>query len=103
MSMYDATLSTAPALMSGPTSVRVVEARPEAQLASARLQALQERLDDGAVDDHARARRAALSGRPEGAPQDPVGREVEVGILEHDDAVLAAELQGEPLEPPRRP
>ena len=79
---------------------RVVEARPEAQLASARLQPLEERLDDRAVDDHARARRAALAGRPEGGPQDPVGREVEVGVLEHDDAVLAAELQGEPLEPP---
>ena len=63
-----------------------------------RLQARDEVVGDRPVDDHARARRAALAGRPERGPQDPVGREVEVRVLEHHDGVLAAELEAEPLE-----
>ena len=42
--------------------------------------------------------RAPLAGRPERGPQDPVGREVEVRVLEHDDGVLAAELEAQSLE-----
>ena len=67
------------------------------------LQALEQRLDDRPLDDDAARGRAALAGRPERRPEDPVGREVEVGVGHDDDRVLAAELQADPLELAGRP
>ena len=81
----------------------LVEPGAEPELAGPRLEALEQRLDDRAIDDHPRARRAALAGRPERRPQDPVRREVEVRVGQDDDPVLAAELHRQPLQPARRP
>ncbi len=78
---------------------RGVEAGAETELARPRLEALEQRLDDRPFDDHPRRGRAALAGRAEGRPEDPVGGEVEVRVGEHDDAVLAAELERDALEP----
>ena len=72
---------------------RLVEAGAEAELPCARLEPLEQRLDDGPLDDDPGAGRAALAGRAEGRPEDPVGGEVEVGVGQDDDAVLAAELE----------
>src|SRR5690349_9123931 len=77
---------------------RRIEAVAEPQPLGALLEALQQLVDDGAFDDDARCSRAALAGCPEGAPQDPVGREIEIGVREDDDAVLATELQRQPLQ-----
>ena len=85
--------------MSGPTSTAGSRPEPSRSSRGPRLEALEQRLDDGPLDDDPRGGRAALAGRPEGRPQDPVGGEVEVGVGEDDDAVLAAELERDALEP----
>ncbi len=54
---------------------------------------------DRAVDDDAAGRRAALAGRAERRPDDAVHGEIEVGVVHDDDAVLAAELEVDVLEP----
>src|SRR5512134_97769 len=43
---------------------------------------------------------AALSGGAEGAPQDAVERQVQVGVVHHDHGVLAAHLERQPLVHP---
>ncbi len=91
-------MSAAPALMSGPTSTAGSSPEPEPQLARPRLEALEQGVHDRALDDDPRRGRAALAGRPEGRPQDPVRREVEIGVGEDDDTVLAAELERDALE-----
>jgi hypothetical protein len=53
---------------------------------------------DAALDDDPARGRAALAGRAEGRPDDPFDGEVEVGVVEDDDRVLAAELQMDVLE-----
>ena len=50
------------------------------------------------VDDDAAGRGAALSGRAEAAPQAAVDRQLEVGVVEDDDRVLAAHLEVDLLE-----
>ena len=50
------------------------------------------------MHDHAARRRAALAGGAEGRPDDPLDREVEVGVVHDDDPVLAAELEMDVLE-----
>ena len=81
---------------------RLVEPGAESHAARAPLEALEQRLHDAPLDDHPRARGAALAGRPERRPEDPVGGQVEVRVGEHDDTVLAAELEAEALEAPAR-
>src|SRR5205814_8944896 len=65
-------------------------ARAEAQLLGRldepRLQLLVRAL----LHDHARGRGAALAGSAEGRPEDPLDRELEIGVVEDDDRVLAA-------------
>ena len=51
------------------------------------------------MNDDATRRRAALPGRAERRPQDPVEREVEVGVVHDDDRVLATELEVDVLQP----
>ena len=51
------------------------------------------------MDDDAARRRAALARRAERRPEDPVEREVEVGVVHDDDRVLAAELEVDVLQP----
>ena len=75
-----------------------IQAGPEPELPGARLEALEERLHDGPLDDDPRGGRAALTGRAERRPQDPVRGQIEVGVAEHDDAVLATELERDALE-----
>ena len=55
---------------------------------------------DFVVQDQAAGRRAALSRRPEGAPQHPVQRQVEIGVIHHDHGVLAAHLERQALVHP---
>src|SRR5215218_2943823 len=77
----------------------LVEPGAEAEAGGAGLEATDELVRDGAIDDHAAARGAALPAGPERGPQDSLRREVEVGVAEHDDGVLAAELQAQALQP----
>ena len=102
MSTYDADLVGGAGVDERPDVDGGVEPRTEPESAGPRLEALEQRLDDGALDDDPRRRRAALPGRAERRPQDPVGGEVEVGVGQDDDAVLAAELERDALEAPRR-
>ena len=51
------------------------------------------------MDDDAARRRAALPGRAERRPQNPVEREVEVGVVHDDDRVLPTELEVDVLQP----
>jgi hypothetical protein len=45
------------------------------------------------VHDHAAGSSAALAGRAKGRPDDPLDRELQVGVVHDDDPVLAAELE----------
>ena len=54
------------------------------------------------MHDHAARSGAALTGRAEGGPEDAVDGEVEVGVVHHDDRVLAAELEVDVLQAFRR-
>ena len=48
---------------------------------------------DATLRDHARRGRAALPGGAERRPEDPVDGELDVGVVENDDRVLASELE----------
>ncbi len=74
------------------------QAVAQGQRPGPRLQPLQQRRQHRPIDDDPRGRRAALAGRAEGAPQDAVGGQVQVRVVQHDHAVLAAELQAQALE-----
>src|SRR5919201_175168 len=50
------------------------------------------------LHDHTRRGGEALARRPERRPDDPVDGELEVGVVEDDDRVLAAELEMDVLE-----
>src|SRR5207248_6980533 len=58
-----------------------------------------QRLVDLLVRDHARRGGAALTRRSERRPEDALDREIDVGVVENDDRVLAAELEVHVLEP----
>src|SRR5439155_1624790 len=77
---------------------RRLQSIAQSELAGSALESLEERLDHGSLDDHPAAGRATLTRRPEGRPDDPIGRQVEVGVGKDDDPVLAAELEADPLE-----
>src|SRR6266852_2871175 len=53
---------------------------------------------DTLLHDDATGRGAALAGGAESAPESAFDGEVEVGIVEHDHGVLAAEFQGTMLK-----
>ncbi len=79
--------------------------KPVAQAQRGRpgLEAAAQVVRDGRVHDHPRARRAPLARGPERRPQDPVHGEVEVGVAQDDNGVLAAELEADALEQAARP
>src|SRR3990172_7959865 len=76
---------------------RLVEAAAEAQRAGARDELPREAVQDAVVDDHAAGGGAALAAGAEGAPDGALDREVDVGVVEDDDGVLAAHLQVDAL------
>ncbi len=53
---------------------------------------------DALLRDHAARGGAALAGSAERRPEDALDGEVEVGVVEHDDRVLAAELEVDVLQ-----
>ena len=71
-----------------------------------RLHLVAERGDELVVDrgpgDHAAGRGAVLAGVPVARALEGLGRELDVGVVEHDDRRLAAELEVEPLDGARR-
>ena len=77
----------------------VLPARAEAQRLGALDEPCGEIVVEALVDDDAARRGAALTGGTERRPEDPVDREVEVGVVHDDDRVLAAELEVHVLEP----
>ena len=58
---------------------------------------LGQRVDEAVVDalrhDQARGGRAALAGREEGAVGGALDRDLQIGVVEHDERVLAAHLE----------
>ena len=95
---YVSILSIAAALITGPRSVSASQPGP-IRIDSARCdEPLGELVVDGLVDDHAARGGAALAGRAERRPDDALDGEVEVGVVHHDDPVLAAELEVDVLE-----
>ena len=76
----------------------VLPRRTDLELLGAFHQLGLQRLVDAALDDHARRCGAALTGRPEGRPDNAVDGEIEVGVVHDDDRVLPAKLQVHVLE-----
>src|SRR5919205_346240 len=76
----------------------VLPAGAEAHLLGDRDELRLERVVHTVLDDHAARGRAALAGGAEGRPDDPVDGQVEIGVVEDDDRVLAAELEVDVLE-----
>src|SRR5205085_1135412 len=73
-------------------------AAPQRQALRAVDQAVDEAVVDAGLRDHAARCGAALARRAVRRPEDRADGEVEVGVVEHDDGVLAAELQVRVLE-----
>src|SRR5579859_8153782 len=97
-------MQDARALLSGDSRADVrglFETGPYLQLARPAEDLSEESVGNGFDDDGAAGRRAALAGRAERAVDDPRGRQVEVGVGQHDGRVLAAEL-GLDWHTPRR-
>src|SRR5207248_10114298 len=76
----------------------VLPAGPEPHLLRSGDELRLQRVVDALLDDDATRGGAALAGGAEGRPDDPVDGEVEVGVVEDDDGVLAAELEVDVLE-----
>src|SRR5205823_14283677 len=77
----------------GPDVDALLPTGAEPQLLGDRDEPLLQLLVRALLHDHARGGGAALSCRAERRPDDPLHREVDVGVLEDDDRVLAAELE----------
>ncbi len=75
-----------------------IPARADPHLLRAGDEPLLELVVDAALDDDAARGGAALPGGAERRPEDAVDGEVEVGVVEDDDRVLAAELEVDVLE-----
>src|SRR5205085_8603714 len=71
----------------------VLPARAQAHRLRSRDELRGERVVDALLDDDAARGGAALAGGAEGRPEDAVDGQVEVGVVEDDDRVLAAELE----------
>ena len=77
---------------------RVLEPVAEPELLGSLDELRRERVVDALAGDDAARGGAALAGRAEGRPEDPLDGEVEVGVVHDDDGVLAAELEVDVLE-----
>ena len=97
-SMKPATFARWRAELSGPSVVSGSAVSPSVQAAGL----LGQRLDDVVVhavgDEHARRRRAVLAGVVVAGAGDPGRHRLEVGVVEHHDRRLAAELEVDALE-----
>ena len=71
----------------------LVQAVAEAQGFGAGDELLGEGVQHALLDDHAAGSGAALAAGAEGAPHSALDRQVDVGVAEDDDGVLAAHLQ----------
>ena len=80
----------------------LVETVADLQLLRARHELIDELLVHALLHDDAAGRGAALSGRAERSPQRAFQREIEIGVVEHDHRILAAEFQRAVLEALRR-
>ena len=78
---------------SGPSRTPSRSPGPSGPGPDARQQPLGERLQHGALHEHAARRRALLAGARQRGDRDLLGGVVEVGVVEHDARVLAAELE----------
>ncbi len=88
------TMSSWAAVAMGPMSTPASSGSPTLTSASELDDPGRERPDDLAVDIGALDRAAALAAVHEGRPDGAAGGPLEVGVLEHDHGVLAAELEG---------
>ena len=84
--------------MTGPTSVSSSQPTPSRSFSASPDEPRRELVVDALLRDHAARRGAALAGGAERRPEDPLDGEVEVGVVEDDDRVLAAELEVDVLE-----
>ena len=91
-------MSSALWLMTGPTSVSSSQPGPSVSFSTADTSRLESSPYHLLVDDDPARSGAALTGGAERRPDDPVDGQVEVGVVEDDDRVLAAELEVDPLE-----
>jgi hypothetical protein len=66
----------------------------DAQRLSSSSQLLRERFLHGFMYDHAARRGAALAGRAEGTQGNATHRKIHVGVIHHDNGILAAQFQG---------
>ena len=80
-----------------------IEAAADAERARLRDERRHQRLVDAAVDVEPLVRHADLAGADEATPDDAVGGGVYVGVVEHEQGVLAAELERRGDEALRRP
>ena len=81
------------ASITGPDVGRRIGGVAQHQLGGQRGDPLDELVGDVAVDDQPGGRGAALAGGAEGAEERAVGGQLEVGVGQHDHAVLAPELE----------
>ena len=80
----------------------LVEPVADLQLLGALHQRIDELLVHALLHDDAAGRGAALAGGAERSPQRAFQRQLEVGVVEHDHRILAAQLQRAVLEGLRR-
>ena len=72
---------------------RFIQSIPQAQLFNPWQQPLQQLFAHCTMHDNTTAGSTALSRCPVGAPQNPLNRKVDIGIIHHDHGIFAAHLQ----------
>ncbi len=92
--------ATAPWLMRGPIRVAIRLRRiADPDLAVCRRQGLRHLRRDAALQEHAAGGGAALPGRPHRAEDHRAHRQIEIRVVEDDDAVVAAQFEQRAAEP----
>ena len=91
-------MSSASRLITGPRSVSGSQPGADPHRLGPRDEPLLQLVVDALLDDDAARGGAALAGGAERRPDDALDGEVEIGVVEDDDPVLAAELEVDVLE-----